>query len=397
MRDSGSSPAATLDVAAPASLAPAAARHLPSLDGLRGLAILLVIVHQLDLLTKPVGLGAHAFSAVGAVGWVGVQLFFVLSGFLITGILVDSRGAANYFSGFFARRVLRIFPLYYATLLVAFVVLPLFVSPSPPLAHDRHHQIWLWTYLSNWVNPYEAGSRAFPHFWSLAVEEQFYLVWPFLLRRQTPQRCLALCAAIAVASLGVRCVMVAKSAPSEAIYCFSVTRMDALALGAIGAAALRVPPLRARLERVGGTRLWLFGIALGVVGAGLTHGYSLEHAAGNTVGYTFLALTFAAFVVGAALHDGGGTRGWPTLLRARPLTLVGKYSYGMYVLHKPLHDFVGKPLLRRFGLDASSAPGIAVAYIAVAAVVTYAAAFASYHLFEARFLALKSKFAPSTR
>ncbi len=367
--------------------------HLPSLDGLRGIAIILVILHQLDLLVRPVGHSAQALSAVFTTGWIGVQLFFVLSGFLITGILLDTRRATNYLSGFFAKRVLRIFPLYYATLFVAFVVVPAFGSVPPELAHDQKHQIWLWTYLSNWVIPYEQGSRAFPHFWSLAVEEQFYLVWPFLIRACDARRCAQVCLAIAVTSLVARIAMVCAGAPREAIYTFSVTRMDALALGAIAAAALRMPPVAARLGRLG-WRLWAAAFAVAVVGALVTHGYSLRRDLGNTIGYTVLALVFAALVLGAAMSDRRRAPGWAALLRTRPLRIAGKYSYGMYIFHKPLHDFVGKPLLRRWGVDVSQSPLGAVAYTAVFASLTFAAAFVSYQLFEGPILRWKKRFAP---
>src|SRR5207237_10353034 len=95
-----------------------------------------------------------------SLGWVGVQLFFVLSGFLITGILLDSRKSDNYYRAFLGRRVLRIFPLYYGTLAVAFLVLPLFTSHHPP----PDGQIWLWTYTSNWAAPAGHGNPEFPHF-----------------------------------------------------------------------------------------------------------------------------------------------------------------------------------------------------------------------------------------
>jgi peptidoglycan/LPS O-acetylase OafA/YrhL len=115
--------------------------HLPALDGLRGVAILVVLIHTFGLLDAPTTLAGRVFGAFMSQGWVGVQLFFVLSGFLITGILFDTQGAENYYSGFYARRVLRIFPLYYGTLLLTLVILPVFVSLPAPLAHDRQYGI----------------------------------------------------------------------------------------------------------------------------------------------------------------------------------------------------------------------------------------------------------------
>src|SRR5579863_7477782 len=129
--------------------------HLPSLDGLRGIAIALVVVHNMGTLYEyPPGAGGAALGILISRGWVGVQLFFVLSGFLITGILLDTQSAHNVLSVFFARRTLRIWPLHYAVLIVVFVVLPALGPLPPTLAHDQAHQIWLWTYLSNWVGPF---------------------------------------------------------------------------------------------------------------------------------------------------------------------------------------------------------------------------------------------------
>src|SRR4051794_26430990 len=113
----------------------ALAGHLPSLDGVRGLAILLVLAHNFNVLPGDEGGIARVIALATNAGWIGVQLFFVLSGFLITGVLLDSRGAPNYYQAFFGRRVLRIFPLYYGTLFVAFVVLPLVGAPAPDGRH----------------------------------------------------------------------------------------------------------------------------------------------------------------------------------------------------------------------------------------------------------------------
>lgn len=106
--------------------------RLPALDGLRGLAILLVLSHSLQLFDSPRSWAGRTTEFVLNFGWVGVQLFFVLSGFLITRILMDTRDAPNYFQSFFARRALRIFPNYFPTLALLFLVLPAITSKVNP-------------------------------------------------------------------------------------------------------------------------------------------------------------------------------------------------------------------------------------------------------------------------
>jgi peptidoglycan/LPS O-acetylase OafA/YrhL len=365
-----------------ASPVPRLSSHFPALDGLRGVAILLVLLHQL-LLYEGTGPGRLVQYGLNA-GWVGVQLFFVLSGFLITGILLDTRDSPGYYRNFFARRVLRIFPLYYAALVLFLVVLPaLRLVPET----FRENQAWLWLYLYNWMEPFQSNA-ALPHFWSLSVEEQFYLVWPLLMRRGSLRNLMGVCLAFAVASLGIRVAMLGAVSP-EAIYMFTTSRMDALALGGAGAIAMRMPgwlPLLVAARR----RLWIAALIVGLAGFVITHGYPRISPLGQTVGYSLLAITFALAILAAACSDVAGGAAW--LVRSAALRTLGKYSYGMYVLHKPIHDLVGVPLLASLGIVAPTSLGLALAYIAVTTLVILGAAVLSYELFEKRFLALKRYF-----
>jgi peptidoglycan/LPS O-acetylase OafA/YrhL len=193
-----------IDAAADSSIA--ARAHIPALDGLRGIAILLVIPHNADIFSQsapwlwPIALVAHA-------GWIGVQLFFVLSGFLITRNLLDTRRDANYLRSFYVRRALRIFPLYFLTLFVGLVVLPHVVQFSPGALASHHNQVWLWTFLSNWAQPYGLEVSGFSHFWSLAVEEQFYLVWPFVVLFAAGTRLFWVSVVVALAAFVSRVVL----------------------------------------------------------------------------------------------------------------------------------------------------------------------------------------------
>lgn len=373
--------------------------HIPSLDGLRGLAILLVLMHNLSTDIFPSTLLGRIVASAMNFGWVGVQLFFVLSGFLITRILLQTGTSQNYYTSFFGRRILRIFPLYYGSLFVAFFIFPLAGNTSPALAHDQGHQIWLWLYLSNWTHLIDFQSQVFPHFWSLAIEEQFYLLWPLVVHGRASERVLQLCLYLAAASFVVRVVMLSQGAAPDSIYTYTICRIDALALGGAVAAVLQIPGKAEKLHQGG----WSFNCAAIVMlalGFLVTHGYPRISPLGQTIGYSWLACAFAMAVLGAACGAspvGRLGRKRRTTITVIPLQALGKYSYAMYVFHKPMHDWVGMPLLRHFKLLDHPSYVIALAYFLVATIGTFALAFATFHLFEKHFLFLKKFFIARVR
>ncbi|HKB45330.1 MAG TPA: acyltransferase, partial [Chitinophagaceae bacterium] len=143
--------------------------HYPALDGLRGIAILLVVF-----------LHNFRFMNYFFFGWLGVDLFFVLSGFLITDILMNTLQEPHFLRNFYMRRVLRIFPLYYLTLIICLYILPAITSLYLDMRYYQSNQLWLWLYMQNWLYVFKEpfGAQMLLHLWSLAVEEQFYLIWP---------------------------------------------------------------------------------------------------------------------------------------------------------------------------------------------------------------------------
>ena len=367
--------------------------HIPALDGIRGLAILLVIPHNTNLLLEAAFHGpAYVVKEFLLFGWAGVQLFFVLSGFLISGALLDTQDSASYFRSFYARRVLRILPLYYGVLVVTFLVLtPLQLAPAETL-HTQQHQIWLWAFLSNWTEPRGLGVAGFDHFWSLAVEEQFYLLWPLVLHRMPPQRVLRLCVAICVAAFGFRTAMRVAGYPPEYVYEFTICRMDALALGAAAAALVRLPSWKDRLER--GSRYLPWGaLVVWASGALLTHDYQRSGWQTQTFGMIALALAFTLLLLAAVRTYGGRPTWLSRALCLAPLRSAGKYSYAMYVFHYPISKLLGIRLLGPAATAHSAT--IAVLYAAAVTLVTYLCAWVSYHLYEQHFLRLKRYFAPT--
>lgn len=158
--------------------------HVPALDGLRGVAILMILVlhfYNEAAINTSYSIIGPIITKVAWSGLYGVQLFFVLSGFLITKILLDSKKDPNYFRNSYMRRFLRIFPLYYGTLCVIFFVLPHIITFDEAAKNISSRQIWLWTYLSNasWLGAGGEWDSSSPfrigHFWSLCVEEHYLL------------------------------------------------------------------------------------------------------------------------------------------------------------------------------------------------------------------------------
>ena len=371
--------------------------YLPMLDGIRGLAIALVLAHNTQMLDSPTGTWGKIVEFVLDRGWVGVPLFFVLSGYLISGILLDTQRSANYFRSFFGRRVLRIFPLYFMTLFVMLIVLPslglLGARGIPPL----HDQLPLWLYYSNWTNwtgAFGWSADELPHYWTLAVEEQFYLIWPFVLLRASARQVLTICGWVAVAALLIRVVMLMSGADSAAVYEFSFCRMDSLALGAAVAAAVRIPKI-GNMLCLRQNALYLAIVVLAIAGVLVTRGFGRTSMATQTVGYTIVSL-IGALVVLAAVNAGSshGARAL-SLLRTAPLRILGKYSYGIYVFHKPLHDFVGKQLIEALNLRLADSASLNLIYVSGCLLASLGLAMLSYHLVEVRFLRLKRYFEAS--
>jgi peptidoglycan/LPS O-acetylase OafA/YrhL len=384
-------PPSSLSVPAPD--APAAIGHLPSLDGLRGLAILMVVTHNLDLI-QPGDWASHAIVSLFDRGWLGVQLFFVLSGFLITGILIDSRHQARPCVAFFGARLLRILPLYYATLFGVFVVLPLL---RHGLGGASESVWWLALFLSNWA-PLHAGDNPLPHFWSLAVEEQFYLLWPFLVPRFSLRGLIRFCLGLTVVALGIRFALIHLGVSPESIYKYSVCRIDALACGGAAAALLRLP--RARAWLMGHPRHLLAAVAALLLAAAASGRFTQYAEATQLLGYFFLSIGFAALLLAVVCADlkarGASTpaarRRLPgRWLQGRWLRRLGRYSYAMYVLHVPLHLVIGLPLLHL--LFGGTAPGLTtgLVYVAAGTLATFVLGALSYHAFEVHFLRLKKR------
>ncbi len=368
------------------------ARHLPALDGVRGFAVLGVACSHIFPATPHSAFEAFVHSAF-AFGAAGVDLFFVLSGFLITGILYDSLPDPGFFRKFYARRVLRIFPLYYGVLAVYALAALIF-------GLNFHHELLsLALYLQN-TNLIAQRLRDYtgptflplPHFWSLAVEEQFYLVWPitvFLLR--TRRRLLTFCAAALLLCPLLRAFLFLHGVDYSIVSINTLCRSDSLLAG--GALALL---FRSRLhDRVLRAAGWIFlgGAASVFLLSYLSdHGPLLNTANGYRVdlAYNFSAIAIASVgVIALSLRSGLVAR----LCTLRPMRWLGKYSYGIYVLHLILFSYFEEPVRHFFSAHLTSNKGVDILATGVLIFfISTAAAYLSYHLYEKHFLRLKRFF-----
>ncbi|HYP87615.1 MAG TPA: acyltransferase [Polyangiaceae bacterium] len=374
-----------------------AGSHVAELDGVRGIAIAMVMaLHFIcSQVGEPQSRVEQLAGRLTAYGTWGVDLFFVLSGFLITGILWDTRGSGRYFASFYARRTLRIFPLYYATLLVLIVLVPrgLLERVAPDALEIRALQGWLWPYLTN-VYIAKSGGFNVPyisHFWTLAVEEHFYLVWPFVVGLLARSAVLWVSIVAAVAALSLRIVAGYVGWNEYVPLVLTPFRLDALCIGACLALAVRGPAGFAGMGRI--AKLGLVASAAGVLATSLWHVVRPAAVPALPARETFLALMFGFAIVLACWADGPAW--FKALLRLRFLRLLGKYSYGLYVFHGIIaFAFVRHGTLGFFArLVGSHSLGLFV-QAAFGSVVSMLIAWLSYEYLESRFLRLKVRFEP---
>jgi peptidoglycan/LPS O-acetylase OafA/YrhL len=360
--------------------------YYPALDGMRALAAVLVFLfHYLQL----------------PYGWAGVDLFFVLSGFLITGILYDGREGEHRFRNFYMRRVFRIFPLYYGVLAALFVAAAVF-----HLGYRMGVLVWPF-YVGNYLpwfstDPYQfevIGPLVIVHLWSLCIEEQFYLLWPAVVFRVGDRvRLLRICVALILGLPLVRLILCLLLPPATvlagAIYTSTPTRMDSLLMGGALALWMRGPE-RGRVMRSG---YWALGTALVVLAtAHVLLGYAHASTARwvewmQSVGYSMTALAGAGVLILCLDERSPVARG----LSRGAIRSFGQRTYGFYVYHViPIAFFTawvarlkakGEPWAMR------NPPLAALFFVGITGV-----SYASYRWFESPFLRLKRRFEPEGR
>ena len=374
--------------------------HYPGLDGLRAIAVFMVFLQHY----------ASQYAFIFGWGWAGVDVFFVLSGFLITGILYDSQNQPFRYRDFYIRRTLRIFPLYYAVWLAILL--------AAPLVHWEWNWRWmLWpAYLGNYArflflhqtgNPYRFdrltcgplvqqwfGSPMhlyIGHFWSLCVEEQFYLVWPLVVysvrKRETLMKiCIGVIIAGPLFRWWLTTILSSQMLSMELLYRSMPTRIDALLLGGLIALCMRGPQ-KEWLHRWKHALLGTSAALLVVVYLLAVKVWKLPYEGSTTnwvgiFGFTLIDL-FAGALILETIHPGSW---WSRMLSRKHLRNLGVISYGFYVYHDLLHDLYSYVAHRFFHACAASMT-ILVAFFA-----SWLIAWLSYRILEFPILKLKDRF-----
>lgn len=335
---------------------------------MRGIAALMVMFFHFF---KGLDTQSHTLQVLAkysVFGQTGVSLFFVLSGFLITRILIHTRESKSYFSNFYIRRTLRIFPLYYFSLALFFFLLPLLLHTD---ISPFSKQVWHWVYLQNFAFTFGWESSGPNHFWSLAVEEHFYLFWPLVVYWLKPNKIKIAIVVLIVVAFLTRLILVKNDL--ETFY-FTLSRMDELAVGAL----LAVLEIEGKLKPSNANKfIWLF-LALmipTIILWILATGQSLP--AIQVSKYALLAFSYFSligFIISANQNH-------PILKPLNIFTYTGKISYGLYVYH-PLCFF-----LINYYFKINS---VLILFI-ISFGFSYLLATASFYLFENKFLKLKEK------
>jgi peptidoglycan/LPS O-acetylase OafA/YrhL len=361
-------------------------RYIAALDGVRGFAVILVFVYHAACFASMQASFAATQSPIQALfhriamrGRVGVDLFFVLSGFLITGILLRAKDAENYYRGFYARRALRVFPLYYLVLFESVL------AHRPPIKD----QFWFWFNLSNLPTAFNPDLMPYlGHYWSLAIEEQFYLIWPAMVRRSDEKTLIRICLGVIAACFTLRnfpIVLAWNERWPDFVYRLTPFRIDALCAGALLAILVH---RGVDLSRFRGY-LRIAAIAGGIVMiAALFTGTSYQLPV--RLGYTGTVLCFSA-VIALALNPSSLTA---KIFRNRFLRRMGLYSYCFYLIHLAIlsHAWALYSRLHAMHLAFANEELNRMALDCVAFAVTCGICAVSYKFFESPILNLKRFF-----
>jgi peptidoglycan/LPS O-acetylase OafA/YrhL len=364
-----------------------------ALDGLRAIAIAWVLLWHFTPGRDPnQGISAIVFK-LATLGWTGVDLFFVLSGFLITGILLRAKLNNQPFAYFIICRILRIVPLYTLALLLLFFIIPIVLAPYPiPGAIE---QLRYWLFFANYkfnIAPPLGGLFRVDHFWSLAIEMQFYLVWPLVIFHATPRTVFKIALVILAGAFMARAAAVYMGSNSDLTFAFTPFRIDGLIVGSLLAVA-RATGVKFGIRCLYAILIAGFAFALLVIWFDHATAVLKRPDAGVLNAWLRVLLPGVMSITFGALM-------WLALQKNR-LSLflshaafkpLARYSYGIYVIHfimSPLFERAFGPEVLRQWTGGRDLP--IYIYFVLASACSVIAAMLSYHLFELHFLQLKEK------
>ena len=357
--------------------------YIPELDGVRGLAIILVVIfHAFMLAVVPM---KGLIPTLASYGFAGVDLFFVLSGCLITGILLEAKDRPDYFKKFYAKRALRIWPLYYLLIGVTFVAIPFIAARAQLEMGDlsvlKSHSVWVYVLLLQNIYYPVGGPTLLLMTWSLAIEEQFYLIWPWLVLLFNRKCLVWIVAGVLMLSPLTRFVAQQRGVGVSRIYFMTWYRLDGLAFGALIALYRASSFYEARLT-------WMAAlVALGIGAPASFYLLSADPPSFVALRFSMLALASAGLVTFAIwCYDTRSRLGQP--LRAAWLRYTGRVSYCLYLVHQPIYYILGGRYARHV-VNGRVGPAIAIMFLGFA--ISLVVATVSWFGFESQILKLKSR------
>lgn len=365
----------------------------PALDGLRGFAAVAVVFNHLGPQSITDGQWGMLPITWGAqFGWAGVDLFFVLSGFLITGILIENRTAPNYFAAFYTHRALRILPVYLILLIINTIVIPVFF-PAFFATMSAPGSLWPhWLFLTSlWLINSHIGMAWVTYLgptWSLSIEEQFYLVWAPVVRWLNNRQLCTLALLVLVACISLRCFLLIgfDLRYTSQIFFFTLTHLDGLCVGILLRLAFNSPQSRPALTAF--ARYWWIWTALVVAmfvidgQIGRPNVSSAYQPLTIRIGFTAIAVMFAAVIAHGILIDG-----WVRFIFDwKVLRRLGSYSYFMYLFHWTVGNLAARAIISWIGN-----PGPLWIFV-LQFILTFAAAHLSFIAIERPAMNLRRRF-----
>ncbi|HEX2847708.1 MAG TPA: acyltransferase [Chitinophagaceae bacterium] len=344
--------------------------YVREFEGWRGIGIVFVML-------------AHYFPSLFIGSWIFMEMFFVMSGFLITGILMDAKSKPHYYTKFMGRRIVRVFPVYYFFLAIMFFVIP---ASWLDLSYYRDHQSWFWLYGQNWLYAIEGwpAVKGMHHLWSLAIEEQFYIVWPLVVLVFSSKGLVRFCIFLFFFSLIFRNTGMNMGFVMPFPYVATLGRMEGLVLGAIIAVLIRTD--KSILEKLAFPVTIISG-TLAVLMAFVAGTMMFQHPVHYMVNYTLVDIFFAGMIT-MTLCD-NQLKYFRKLLNHPLFVWLGVLSYSLYIFHYPIQNIVEYNFQESLQVATGSVIAAKLLSVGIAVVITFVVTYIVHKLIELPFWKLR--------